>query len=96
MQGASDSRQVIETGDDVEGYTLTSSFDTQLGNQGISIFGMLSKSDYIDDADSFSTMVGLSGFFPSGDRSTLIILIHFQIQKETIIHLTQQQMSQML
>ena len=67
---ASDSRQVIETGDDVEGYTLTSSFDTQLGNQGISIFGMLSKSDYIDDADSFSTMAGLSGFFPSGDRST--------------------------
>ena len=67
---ASDSRQVIETGDDVEGYSLTSSFDTQLGNQGISIFGMLSKSDYIDDADSFSTMAGLSGFFPSGDRST--------------------------
>ena len=31
---------------------------------------MLSKSDYIDDADSFSTMAGLSGFFPSGDRST--------------------------
>jgi hypothetical protein len=66
----SDSRQVIETGDDVEGYTLTSAYDTQIGNQGISIFGMLSKSDYIDDADSFSTMAGLSGFFPSGDRST--------------------------
>ena len=66
----SDSRQVIETGDDVEGYTLTSSYDTTIGNQGISIFGMLSKSDYIDDADSFSTIAGLSGFFPSGDRST--------------------------
>ena len=36
----SDSRQVIETGDDVEGYTLTSAYDTQIGNQGISIFGM--------------------------------------------------------
>ena len=66
----SDSRQVVETGDDVEGYTLTSAYDTQIANQGISIFGMLSKSDYIDDADSFSTMAGLSGFFPSGDRST--------------------------
>ena len=31
---------------------------------------MFSKSDYIDDADSFSSMAGLSGFFPSGDRST--------------------------
>ena len=29
----SDSRQVIETGDDVEGYTLTSAYDTQIGNQ---------------------------------------------------------------
>ena len=66
----SDSRQVIETGDDVEGYTLTTSYDTTIGNQGISIFGMFSKSDYIDDADSFSTIAGLSGFFPSGDRST--------------------------
>ena len=66
----SDSRQVIETGDDVEAYTLTTSYDTTIGNQGISIFGMFSKSDYIDDADSFSTIAGLSGFFPSGDRST--------------------------
>ena len=66
----SDSRQVIETSDDVEGYTLTTSFDTMIGNQGISTFAMVSKSDYIDDADSFSTMAGISGFFPSGDRST--------------------------
>ena len=66
----SDSRQVIETSDDVEGYTLTTSFDTMIGNQGISTFAMVSKSDYIDDADSFSTMAGVSGFFPSGDRST--------------------------
>ena len=66
----SDSRQVIESSDDVEGYSLTTSYDTSIGNQGISIFGMLSKSDYIDDADSFSSMAGLSGFFPSGDRST--------------------------
>ena len=49
----SDSRQVIETGDDVEGYTLTTSYDTTIGNQGISFFGMFSKSDYIDDADSY-------------------------------------------
>ena len=66
----SDSRQVIETGDDVEGYTFTTAYDTTIGNQGISIFAMASKSDYIDDADSFSSMFGLSGFFPSGDRST--------------------------
>ena len=66
----SDSRQVIESSDDVEGYTLTTSFDTMIGNQGISTFAMVSKSDYIDDADSFSTMAGISGFFPSGDRST--------------------------
>ena len=66
----SDSRQVIETGDDVEGYSLTTAYDTTIGNQGISIFAMASKSDYIDDADSFSNMFGLSGFFPSGERST--------------------------
>ena len=66
----SDSRQVIESSDDVEGYTLTTSYDTTVGNQGISTFAIISKSDYIDDADSFSTMAGLSGFFPSGDRST--------------------------
>ena len=66
----SDSRQVIETGDDVEGYSFTTAYDTTIGNQGISIFAMTSKSDYIDDADSFSNMFGLSGFFPSGDRST--------------------------
>ena len=66
----SDSRQVIESSDDVEGYTLTTSYDTTIGNQGISTFAIISKSDYIDDADSFSTMAGLSGFFPSGDRST--------------------------
>ena len=66
----SDSRQVIETGDDVEGYSFTTAYDTTIGNQGISIFAMASKSDYIDDADSYSSMFGLSGFFPSGDRST--------------------------
>ena len=59
----SDSRQVIETGDDVEGYSFTTAYDTTIGNQGISIFAMTSKSDYIDDADSFSNMFGLSGFF---------------------------------
>ena len=44
----SDSRQVIETGDDVEGYSFTTAYDTTIGNQGISIFAMTSKSDYID------------------------------------------------
>ena len=69
MQAFQTPVKVIETGDDVEGYSFTTAYDTTIGNQGISIFAMTSKSDYIDDADSFSNMFGLSGFFSSGDRS---------------------------
>ena len=64
----------------------------QLANQGISIFAMTSKSDYIDDADSFSTMAGLSGFQAVREALT-ITLTHFQIQKEITIPLIRLQTS---
>ena len=66
----SDSRQVVETGDDFESYGLTFGLDTTVGNQSLSPYLMLSKTDYQDDADSFSTMVGVGGFFTVGERNS--------------------------
>ena len=62
------SEQYFETGDDFESYGLTLAFDTSVGNQSLSPFLMLSKTDYVDDADSFSLMSGISGYFPVGER----------------------------
>ncbi len=66
----SDSRQVTETTDDFESYGLTLALDTSLGNQSLSPYLMLSKTDYQDDADSFSFMGGIGGYFPVGDRNS--------------------------
>ena len=66
----SDSRQVTETTDDFESYGLTLALDTSLGNQSLSPYVMLSKTDYQDDADSFSLMGGIGGYFPVGDRNS--------------------------
>ncbi len=63
-----DSRQSVDTSDDFESYGLTLALDTALGNQSLSPYLMLSKTDYMDDADSFSIMMGLGGFFSVGDR----------------------------
>ena len=55
---------------------------------------MLSKSDYVDDADSFSFMYGIGGYFSVGKEILLVMVILTQIQKEIIILLIQQQMKQ--
>ena len=44
--------------------------DTVLGNQSLSPYLMLSKSDYQTDADSFSKMYGFGGFFSVGERNS--------------------------
>ena len=62
-----DSEQEEETSDDFESYGLTLALDTALGNQSLSPYFMLSKTDYQDDADSFSLMGGIGASFPVGD-----------------------------
>jgi len=66
--GFSDSRQVVDTADDFDGYSLTFAFDTTIGNQSISPYLSLSKTDNQDDADNFATGAGIGGFFPVGDN----------------------------
>ena len=66
----SDSRQLRETGDDFDSYGLTFALDTTVGNQSLSPYLMLSKTDYQDDADSFSTMAGIGGYFTVGERNS--------------------------
>ena len=62
------SEQYFETSDDYESYGLTLAFDTSLGSQSLSPYLMLSKTDYQDDADSFSLMSGIGGYFSVGER----------------------------
>jgi len=62
------SEQYFETGDDFESYGLTLAYDTSIGNQSLSPYLMLSKTDYQDDADSFSVMSGIGGYFSVGER----------------------------
>ena len=59
----SSSEQYAETDDDYQSYGLTLAVDTMVGNQSLSPYFMLSKSDYQTDADSFSKMYGIGGFF---------------------------------
>ena len=65
------SEQYSETDDDYQSYGLTLALDTTLGNQSLSPYLMLSKSDYQTDADSFSKMYGFGGFFSVGERNSL-------------------------
>tara|TARA_A100001011_G_scaffold182766_2_gene191631 strand:+ start:804 stop:2132 length:1329 start_codon:yes stop_codon:yes gene_type:complete len=65
---ASDQHQ--ETDDDYDSYGLTMAVDTEVGNQSLSPYLMLSKTDYETDADSFSIMYGLGGFFSFGERNS--------------------------
>ena len=65
-----DSDQEEERSDDYESYGLTLALDTSLGNQNLSPYFMLSKTDYQDDADSFSLMYGIGGYFPVGERNS--------------------------
>ena len=72
------SEQYAETDDDYQSYGLTLGFDTVVGEQSISPFLMVTKSDYQTDADSFSYMYGLGGFFTVGERNSFsyLSLIH--------------------
>ena len=65
------SQQQEERDDDYQSYGLTLALDTVLGNQSISPYLMLSKSDYQTDADSFSVMGGVGGFFTIGERNSI-------------------------
>ena len=65
-----DSEQYFETSDDYESYGLTLALDTVLGNQSLSPYLIVSKSDYQDDADSFSFMYGIGGYFSVGERNS--------------------------
>ena len=62
------SDQAIETSDNFSSYGLTLALDTTLGNQSLSPYLMLSKTDYKTDADSFSFMSGIGGYFSVGDN----------------------------
>lgn len=65
------SQQQEERDDDYQSYGLTLALDTVLGNQSVSPYLMLSKSDYQTDADSFSVMGGVGGFFTVGERNSI-------------------------
>ena len=64
------SEQYFETSDDYDSYGLTLALDTTAGNQSLSPYLMLRKSDYVDDADSFSVMYGIGGYFSVGERNS--------------------------
>jgi len=66
----SGSEQHAETDDDFQSYGFTLGLDTTLGNQSLSPYLMLSKTDYQTDADSFSKMYGIGGFFSVGERNS--------------------------
>ena len=64
------SEQYFESDDDFQSYGLTLGLDTVFLGQSISPYFILSKSDYQHDADSFSKMYGLGGFFSVGERNS--------------------------
>jgi len=66
--GFADSRQVTDTTDDFDSYSLSVAFDTTIGNQSVSPSISLSKTDNGDDADNFATMIGIGGFFSAGEE----------------------------
>ena len=61
---------MLKLDDDYQSYGLTLGFDTVVGEQSISLSLMVTKSDYQTDADSFSYMYGLGGFFTVGERNS--------------------------
>ncbi len=64
------SAQDQETDDNYQSYGLTFALDTVFLNQSLSPYLMVSKSDYQTDADSFSKMWGIGGFFSVGERNS--------------------------
>ena len=63
-----ESRQDDETSDDFQSYSLFLGYDTIFKNQSLSPYLSLGKTDYDEDADSFSLAAGISGSFSVGDR----------------------------
>ena len=66
-----DSEQYSETDDDFETYNFTTAYDTQIADHKISPYLILGKTDYQEDADSFSIMYGFGGNTSLGDKHTL-------------------------
>jgi hypothetical protein len=66
--GHTTSNQYQEADDDFQSYGLTIGLDTTLGNQSLSPYLIMSKTDAQHDADSFSLMLGVGGFFTVGER----------------------------
>ena len=64
------SEQYFEADDDYQSYGLTLGLDTVFLGQSVSPYLILNKSDYQHDADSFSKMYGLGGFFSVGERNS--------------------------
>ncbi len=64
------SEQYLEADDDYQSYGFTLGLDTVFLGQSVSPYLILSKSDYQHDADSFSKMYGLGGFFSVGERNS--------------------------
>ena len=65
------SNQYQEADDDFQSYGLTIGLDTTLGNQSLSPYIIMSKTDAQHDADSFSFMLGIGGFFTVGERHSI-------------------------
>ena len=65
------SDQDQELDDDSQSYGLTFGLDTVLGNQSLSPYLIMSKTDAMADADSFSFMSGVGGFFSVGERNSI-------------------------
>ena len=65
------SDQYQELGDDFQSYGLTLGLDTVLGNQSLSPYLITSKTDNMADADAFSLMYGIGGFFSVGERNSI-------------------------
>ncbi|MDC0054445.1 hypothetical protein OAJ09_00810 [Candidatus Pelagibacter sp.] len=65
------SDQYQELDDDFQSYGLTFGFDTVVGNQSLSPYLIMSKTDNMADADAFSFMYGIGGFFSVGERNSI-------------------------
>ena len=63
--------QYQDKDDDAQSYGLTFGLDTSLGNQNLSPYIIMSKTDNMADADAFSFMYGLGGFFSVGERNSI-------------------------
>ena len=65
------SDQYQELDDDFQSYGFTLGFDTVLGNQSLSPYLITNKTDNMADADAFSLMYGIGGFFSVGERNSI-------------------------